>query len=77
MEKYSFKVYNKAFNITSSSSFKNISSSFRYNFDESNRGIMCEDIFYFFDENNNTFSNSLNFMKLELGKKNHSFIGLQ
>ena len=38
---------------------------------------MYEDNFYFFDENNNTFSNSLNFMKLELGDKNYSFVGLQ
>ena len=33
MEKYSFKVYNRAFNFSKSSSLKNISSSFRYNFD--------------------------------------------
>ena len=38
---------------------------------------MCEDKFYFYDENNNTFSNLLNFMKLELGEKNYAFIGLQ
>ena len=77
MNKYSFKVYNKSFVKNIPSSFKNISSPFRYNYDESNRAIMLEDKFYFYNENNYTFSNLLNFMKLELGEKNYAFIGLQ
>ena len=74
---YSFKFYNLSFNKEESSTFKNTSSLFRYNFDESSDAIMCEDKFYFIDENDNSFSNSLGFVKFEQGNKSYAFIGLQ
>ena len=77
MEKYSFKFYNESFYKDKSSTFTNISDSFRYSFDESSNAIMCEDLFIFKDENNNTFSNLLSFTKFEEGNKNYSFVGLQ
>ena len=77
MNQYSFKFYNSSFNQNKSSSFKNVSSSFNYNFDESNKAKICEDKFYFIDENNNSFSNLLSFMRFERGEENYSFIGLQ
>ncbi len=77
MNQYSFKLYNSSFNQNKSSSFKNISSRFNYNFDESNKAIICEDKSYFIDENNNSFSSLLSFMRFERGEENYSFIGLQ
>ena len=77
MNQYSFKFYNLSFNKEESSTFKNTSSLFRYNFDESSDAIMCEDKFYFIDENDNSFSNSLGFVKFEQGNKSYAFIGLQ
>ena len=77
MEKYSFKFYNLSFNKEDSSTFKNTSDLFRYSFDESSDAIMCEDKFYFLDENDNSFSNSLNFVKFVEGNKNYAFVGLE
>ncbi len=77
MDKYSYKFYNGSFNQNLSSSFRNISSKFRYNFDELDYAIMCEDNFYFEDENNNTLSSKLSFMQLENSEQNYSFVGLQ
>ena len=77
MNQYSFKFYSNSFNESLSSSFKNISPSFRYNFDESNSAFIGEDIFYFLENNNNSFSDIMNFLKFEEGGKNYSFVGLQ
>jgi len=77
MIQYSFKFYNLSFNKEESSTFKNTSSLYRYNFDESSNAIMCEDKFYFMDENDNSFSNSLGFVKFEEGNKSYAFIGLE
>jgi hypothetical protein len=77
MEKYSFKFYNESFYKNNSSTFINISSTFRYSFDESCNAIMCEDLFHFTDVNNNSFSNIISFTKFEEGEKNYSFVGLQ
>ena len=77
MNQYSFKFYSNSFNENLSSSFKNISPSFRYNFDESNSAFIGEDIFYFLENNNNPFSDIMNFLKFEEGGKNYSFVGLQ
>ena len=77
MHQYSFKFYEKSFNENKSSSFKNISTSFWYNFDESNYAILCEDKFNFIDDNNNSFYNNLVFLKFEQGGKNYSLVGLQ
>ena len=77
MNQYSFKFYNLSFNKEESSTFKNTSSLYRYNFDESSDAIKCIDEFYFIDENDNSFSNYLDFVKFEQGNKSHAFIGLQ
>ena len=77
MHQYSFKFYNSSFNINKSSSFKKLVPTFRYNFDESSDAILCQDKFYFTDDNNFSFTNNLNFVKFEQGDKNYSFVGLQ
>ena len=77
MNQYSFKFYNKSFYIDKSSSFKKLVPTFRYNFDESSDAILGQDIFYFIDDNNISFTTNLNFVKFEQGEKNYSFIGLQ
>ena len=77
MHRYSFKIYNNSYNENKSLYFKNLTSPYLYNFDESNIALICQDIFHFIDEKNNSFSNELDFMLLLEGKKNYSFVGLQ
>ena len=77
MHQYSFKLYNNSINKNNSSTFKNISEVFRYNFDESSNAIFCEEIFSFKDENNNSFSNIMSFMNLDVKEKNYGFVGLE
>ena len=47
-----------------------------YNYDDFSLAIMCEDKFYFIDESDNSFSNTLSFVKFEEGNKSYAFIGL-
>ena len=63
MNQYSFKFYNKSFNINKSSSFDD--------------AILGQDIFYFTEVNSISFNTKLNFLKFEQGEKNYSFVGLQ
>ena len=70
-----FHFYNQSL-LNKSSSFKNISSVWNHFYDESKKAILCEDKFYFIDENNNTFSNKINFVTIENEKK-YAFVGLQ
>ena len=65
MNLYSFKFYNKSFNINKSSSFKKLIPTFRYSYDESNDAILGQDIFYFTEVNNISFTTKLNFSKFE------------
>ena len=77
MGEHSFQLYNQSFNVNNSSSFKQISSAVLSQlYDKSKEAILCEDKFYFIDENNNSFSNMFNFVKLEYDK-NYAFVGLQ
>ena len=75
MNKYSFKVYRSSYNFDKSNTYKEIES-FVYSFDEVKNALLCEDIFYFTDENNEIFSSMFKFINIE-NNNNYSFIGLQ
>ena len=76
MNKYSFKIYSGSYNFNKSNTYKEIKP-FVYSFDEVKKAFLCEDIFYFTDENNEIFSSIFNFINLENNNNNYSFIGLQ
>jgi hypothetical protein len=77
MNTYSFKIYSSSFNYNISSTYKNISSNFIYSFDEVKDALLCNDIFYFFDEYNNKYSKNFQFINIKNSEKNYSIIGLQ
>ena len=76
MNKYSFKIYSGSYNFNKSNTYKEMKP-FVYSFDEVKKAFLCEDIFYFTDENNEIFSSIFNFINLENNNNNYSFIGLQ
>ena len=75
MNKYSFKIYSSSYNYNQSFTYKELKN-FLYSFDEVKNAFLCEDNFYFFDENNQKFSSNFNFINIE-NKNNYSFVGLQ
>ena len=77
MNQYSFKIYSSSFNSNKSKTYKNISESFLYKFDEFNDALYCKDIFYFTEENNDTIINEFKFVNINDENKNYSLIGLQ
>ena len=77
MNQYSFKIYSSSYNFNISQTFQNISEPFIYSFDEINNAILCKDIFYYYDENDNIIFNLFKFINIKEDKKNYSFVGLQ
>ena len=71
MNKYSFKIYSSSYNYNQSFTYKELKN-FLYSFDEVKNAFLCEDNFYFYDENNQKFSSNFNFINIE-NKNNYCF----